>query len=301
MSSDVKKEYLPFYYSDLDAVARHLELMAAKGWMLKSFGNTCEYEPCEPLIARFNVVLCPAKDADSPNIKPEAREFIELCEDSGWKFIDHRGPAYAFFTADETIPNIVTDEAERIEAVRRAGGRSRFLSIANIGINALQFLLRLTDALTEKDPVSRGLSIALAAFFGIAVILLAVGLITSLTSEKRWVDAANAAISAGRPIPRSDDGVLRCRKAYSVTFIIAIAAATALLIAYAMRTMSPEGRSFLAAMLTAAIPLAFIPRLFKKKRSPAAKTFIIIGLVLGYLLLTFILVLVFGAAFGAFR
>ena len=120
-------------------------------------------------------------------------------------------------------------------------------------------------------------------------------------SEKRWVDAANAAISAGKPIPRSDDGVLRRRKAYSVTFIIAIAAATALLIAYAMRTMSPEGRSFLAAMLTAALPLAFIPRLFKKKRSPAAKTFIIIGLVLGYLLLTFILVLIFGAAFGAFQ
>lgn len=301
MSKDVKKEFLPFYYSDLDAVARHLEMMAAKGWMLKSFDNTCEYEPCEPLIARFNVVLCPAKGADSTDIKPEAREFIELCEDSGWKFIDHRGPAYAFFTTDEMIPNIVTDESERIEAVRKAGGRIRSLSMANIGINTAQFLLRLMNALTEKDPVSRGLSIALTVFFGLGVILLAVGFITLLTSEKRWVDAANAAISAGRRIPRSDDGVLRRRRAYSVTFIATIAAATALLIAYAMRTMSPEGRSFLSAMLIAAIPLAFIPRLFKKKRDPAAKTLIIIGLVLGYLLLTFILLLIMSAVFGVFQ
>ena len=293
------KEFLPFYLSDLDAVARHFEEKAAEGLMLKSFSNTCEYEPCEPSKLRFNVVLCPVKDADSPNIKPEAREFIELCEDSGWKFIDHRGPAYAFFTADETIPNIITDGMERVTAVENAEKRdlpTTFLVGLFAGIQILIYAQR-----ASYPGEDRVWSICMAAFFAVELILHVFVVILRRWNGRRWREKAIKAIEAGEPIPPSDGKVLIKRRVTAVIGMSVLAAAVLALLASAFISASPEARSFLAAMTIAAIPLAFIPRLFKKKRSPAAKTFIIIGLVLGYLLLTFILVLIFGAAFGAFQ
>lgn len=293
------KEFLPFYLSDLDAVARHFEEKAAEGLMLKSFSNTCEYEPCEPIKLRFNVVLCPAKDADSPQIKPEARDFIELCEDSGWKFIDHRGPAYAFFTADETIPNIITDGMERVTAVENAEKRDLPTAFLVGMLAGIQILINAQRAFYPGEDRVR--SICMAAFFAVELILHVFVVILRRWNGRRWREKAIKAIEAGEPIPPSDGKVLIKRRVTAVIGMSVLAAAVLALLASAFISSSPEGRSFLAAMLTAAIPLAFIPRLFKKKRSPAAKTFIIIGLVLGYLLLTFILVLLFGAAFGAFQ
>lgn len=72
------KEFLPFYLTDLDAVARHFEEKAAEGLMLKSFSNTSEYEPCEPKKLRFNVVLCPVKGSENEKINDGSRDFIGL-------------------------------------------------------------------------------------------------------------------------------------------------------------------------------------------------------------------------------
>lgn len=293
------KEFLPFYLSDLDAVARHFEEKAAEGLMLKSFSNTCEYEPCEPIKLRFNAVLCPVNGSDNVKINDDSRDFIGLCEEAGWRFVDHRGSVYVFCCRGGEIPDIMTDGMERVTAVENAEKRDLLTTFLVGMLAGIQILIYAQRAFYPgEDRVG---NICMAAFFAVELILLVFVVILKRRNGRRWREKAIKAIEAGEPIPPSDGKVLIKRRVTAVLCMIVLAAAVLALLASAFISSSPEGRSFLAAMLTAAIPLAFIPRLFRKKRSPAAKTFIIIGLVLGYLLLTFILVLIFGAAFGAFQ
>ena len=300
MSRDTKKEFLPFDYTDLDAVARHFEEKAKEGWMLKSFDNTVVYERCEPKELRFNVSLCPIKGSEDTNISKESQGFIDFCEETGWRFIDHRGGAYAFCTEDENLPDILTDERERVEAVRKAGSRRTFISFIFGGVALSQLLIRLISAMTETDTRLRNMQIAIAIFFGAAVLLLAAGIYISIKRTGKWLSEANAAIEEGRPIPASEDNVLRQRKVFAIAAFSVLGAITLALLAYALFTLSPDMRCFLSAMLLAAIPLAFVPRIFRKKRSKAAKAAIIIALIIGYIFLTLVIFGILGEIFQVF-
>ena len=301
MSKSVKKEFLPFYFSDLDAVARHFEKKAAEGWMLESFGNTCKYTAAEPKKLRFNVILCPIKGSDNTEINAEARGFIEFCGEAGWNFVDHRGAVYAFCSEDEQIPDIVTDGKEQIESVKRIGKRNLGMSVFLLGLNITQLVLRLINALTETDPIVKNLNIVLAIFFAAAVILLLTALAVERSGEKKWTENARAALEAGKPIPPSDENVLRSRKIVSLTMLFAVAAAALGLLAYALATVSPAARCFLISSLIAALPFAALPTILKEKRPKAVNAIIVIGFVLGCLLLALMLFAVLGSAFNAFE
>ena len=300
MSIDTKKEFLPFDYTDLDAVARHFEEKAEEGWMLKIFDNTVVYERCEPKELRFNVALCPIKGSENTNISKESQGFIDFCEETGWDFVDHRGGAYAFCTDDKSLPDIVTDERERIEAVRKAGSRRRLISSAFGGLTLSQLLIRVISAFTETDIQVKNAQIAIAIFFGAALILLAAGIYLSEKRVGRWIGEANAAIEEGWPIPESDENVLRQRKTFAIVAFALLASITLALLTYALFTISPDARCFMSAMLLAAIPLAFVPRIFRKKRSKAAKAAIIIALIIGYIFLMLVIFGILGEIFQVF-
>lgn len=118
--STMKKRFY-FDYTDLDAVRVFLEQKSREGWMVRSItGCRFEFTACEPRTRRINVEILPT--ADRSDCAPDGRtlEYLELCREAGWQDVAHAGPLYVFATEDPTIPDVVTDPAERIAAVKKS-------------------------------------------------------------------------------------------------------------------------------------------------------------------------------------
>ena len=294
-----KKEFLPFYLTDLDAVARHFEEKAAEGWMLKSFLNTCEYEPCEPKHVRFNVVQCPVKGSDNAKISEASREFIDLCEESGWRFIDHRGAVYAFCCENDDVPDIITDELQRVEAVEKAGRNNTlftFLIGFLIGAQIYSYIRRAVDPGDD-----RMMSIGIALFFALMLILLFCGMYINRINERKWREKAIDAIEAGEPIPPSEGNVLKKRRITAVIFIVILIAAALGLLANALIFSNPAARCYLLSALAAAVPFALIfNKLIKRKKAGKRITIAFIGAIIGWIVLQLILFAILGSVFHAF-
>ncbi len=298
MSKDIKKEFLPFGFSELDAVSRRFEERAAEGWMLKTLDTTCIYERTLPRALRFNVVLCPTAEAGSNNISEKSHEFIRLCEDAGWSFVDHRGAAYAFFTDSEGAPEIETDDLERVNAVRKAGMQNRTLMTLPLALNGFNALVQLFAVIDTRGNVLR---IALFAFLLLALLISLAGILADRKRENEWCERALESISTGEPIPRSGEEDLKARRRIAVLGISSVIFLTLALIAVMwIKGDAPIRASLIAAVLTA-IPVALLaPGLARKERSKG-KTALTVLLVLGAVILFVVLFAIFGSVLHAFE
>ncbi len=300
-NSTKTREFLPHQFTDLEAVARHFEQKAAQGLMLVSMGGfACEYVECEPQSLRFEVVLCPAKGSDGSGINAACREFIDLCEEAGWRFIDHRGAEYAFCTADAGAAHIVTDGRERVEAVRTSGRRSRILQIPIaliMVLNCLSFFWQATEGESINIPW-----LAFCIFYAALVICYIAVLIRNAAEEGAWRKNALAAIERGEPIPAPQKGVLRRRKIVIIAFFCMLGALVLGLLAVSFGTMGAAGRSMLLSEAVLAAPLAIlIRRLVLKKRAGGSIGWQTALLVVGSVISLFILFAVFGSLLHAFE
>lgn len=293
------KEFLPFYLTDLDAVARHFEEKAAEGLMLKSFSNTCEYEPCEPKKLRFNVVLCPVKGSENEKINDGSRDFIGLCEEAGWRFVDHRGSVYVFCCENEDVPDIMTDEMERVEAVENAGKRNLLTTLLFGLLTGVQIYLYSNRAFDPGED--RVKSICFAGFFAVELILFVCTMILSRRNERRWREQAIKAIEAGEPIPPSDGNVLKKRKVTAVIFMAVLAAAILALLASAFISAPADTRCYLAALLVSCVPFVFaLKAIAKRKRAGKRIVLPTIGAILGWVVLQIVLFAILGEIFHVF-
>ena len=87
-----KRELNLYAFYDHTGLERHLEKMAANGWMLESVGTyALRYRRCEPKKLRFAVVYYPKTDSfcpDEPN--HENLTFWDYCAGAGWQIVTQR-------------------------------------------------------------------------------------------------------------------------------------------------------------------------------------------------------------------
>lgn len=187
-------QYFSFY--DLDSMARHLERMAAKGWMLEkmtTFG--WHYRRMEPKRLRFAVTYQDTFSVFDPEDSNGQMEYQDLCRQSGWEVAASNGPLQAFYTEDEDAPPIETDPQLFLETVERLARKTRFASIVVVLMALFNFWVLIGSILhnpihllASPSSLASGLCWTLVALYGI----------TDLLTYVRWHRRAKAAAAVGQ-------------------------------------------------------------------------------------------------------
>ncbi|MBR5534450.1 MAG: DUF2812 domain-containing protein [Ruminiclostridium sp.] len=116
-------EIISFY--DHTGVARHLEEMAAKGWLLEKISNGlwC-YRKIEPAAIRFAVTYFPKASDFDPKPSESQQTFVDYCAQSGWKLAGLSAQMQVFYNEGPNPVPIETDPVLQVENIHRAMKRN---------------------------------------------------------------------------------------------------------------------------------------------------------------------------------
>lgn len=109
-----KKKYIRklFWAEPYDGglIQEYLEEMAAQGLMLaKAQGGIYFFEKCQPKKVRFQVDYFDKASIFDTSLEKKTQQYVDFCEECGWHHLYSAGKMQIFYTEDETIPNIETD------------------------------------------------------------------------------------------------------------------------------------------------------------------------------------------------
>lgn len=101
---------------------RQLEQMARKGWKLEQCGGFLgwKFRRIEPMELQYKVVYFPEASEFDPAPGDRQAEFIELCEQSGWEYIDHSAQMLIFCSRVPDPMPIETDAMVQVETIHKA-------------------------------------------------------------------------------------------------------------------------------------------------------------------------------------
>ena len=133
-----RMEFFAFY--DDQGIARHLERMAQKGWMIERINNYFwTYRRIEPQRLRFAVTYFPEASDFNPGPTENQQTFLEYCESAGWQFAAQWCQMQIFYNENPAAVPLETDEFSRLQNIHRCM-RKNFLP-GNIVILILMGIL----------------------------------------------------------------------------------------------------------------------------------------------------------------
>lgn len=144
MSREKKRQMIWHQVDDSEAIARHLEKMARKGWQLEKVDNLfytyCKSEPAE---VRYTVTFFPDASYFDPGLIEGQETYAEYCAAAGWELAASYGPIQYFRTANPSPPPIETDETIKLQTIRRTMRKSFIPSYAVMLLLPIIILVRL--------------------------------------------------------------------------------------------------------------------------------------------------------------
>lgn len=133
-----RMEFFAFY--DDQGIARHLERMAQKGWLIERINNYFwTYRKIEPQRLRFAVTYFPEASDFNPGPTENQQTFLEYCESAGWQFAAQWCQMQIFYSENPAAVPLETDEFSRLQNIHRCM-RKNFLP-GNIVILILMGIL----------------------------------------------------------------------------------------------------------------------------------------------------------------
>ena len=132
MSRDTKKELLWYQpVGDTEAMARHLEKMAERGWLLEGADNWwLRYRRGEPAELHYAVAFFPeATIFDAAPVEGQ-ETYYDYCRAAGWEYVCSYGSVQYFRNPRPDPVPIETDEALKLKALRRVMLRTMVLTSA---------------------------------------------------------------------------------------------------------------------------------------------------------------------------
>lgn len=129
-----------------EAMARYLEKMAARGWMLDNTGNSIwRFRRIEPRRLTFEVVFFPDASGFDPGPTPALSDMAEYCVKDGWTLLAQWGQAQVFMNEREDPTPIETDPVIQVRTVHRAMKRSTLPAwLVLLGVILFQLWMKLT-------------------------------------------------------------------------------------------------------------------------------------------------------------
>ena len=179
-----------------EEMARYLEEMAAKGWLLDKAGNTLwRFRRVPPQKLRFEVVFFP----DASGFDPGPTEGLRVMEDysarDGWRLLAQWGQAQFFVNDREDPVPMETDPVVQVETLRKAMRRTMLPAhFLLLGVILFQLWTQLSQL--WKDPVdffSSSFYLGMIPFW--LLLLAAQG--CEIGSYFRWVRRARQAAEDG--------------------------------------------------------------------------------------------------------
>ena len=133
-----RMEFFAFY--DDQGIARHLEWMAQKGWLIERINNYFwTYRKAQPQQLRFAVTYFPEASDFNPGPTENQQTFLEYCESAGWQFAAQWCQMQIFYNENPAAVPLETDEFSRLQNIHRCM-RKNFLP-GNIVILILMGIL----------------------------------------------------------------------------------------------------------------------------------------------------------------
>ncbi len=111
--------YLPY---ECTAVEEYLELMAEKGWLLKSVkGSLFKFTKTKPRKIKYSVDVLDKVSIYDHKDTDIALEYREYCQAAGWTYVCQTGKIQIFYTEEDSKTiSIHTDEREKFKSVFNA-------------------------------------------------------------------------------------------------------------------------------------------------------------------------------------
>ena len=147
-----RMEFFAFY--DDQGIARHLERMAQKGWMIERINNYFwTYRRIELQRLRFAVTYFPEASDFNPGPTENQQTFLEYCESAGWQFAAQWCQMQIFYNENPAAVPLETDEFSRLQNIHRCM-RKNFLP-GNIAVMILMTILLLLQMVSvPRDLLS---------------------------------------------------------------------------------------------------------------------------------------------------
>lgn len=202
-----KRKLERFSFYDRTGMQRHLEEMAAKGWVLERMGNLWwVYRRQEPEKVHVTVSYHSKGSRYDPEMGQEQEEKVELCQHSGWKLVAANAQIQVFYNWEEDPIPMETDPETEVAAMHRVAKRTylplwgTWLAIAllYLGIFTTQWLRNPVKTLADTSILLRGI-------LGVLILLWAC---VEVVGYLRWYGKAKKLARQGRFLDTSGAGVV---------------------------------------------------------------------------------------------
>ncbi len=118
---DIKKKVEFFTFYDKTGIEKHLEQMAAEGWLLEKISAfRWTYRRIEPKKIHFSVSYYATVTDFEPEPTEEQQAFNDFCEHSGWKLATQTVQMQVFYNENENPVPIETDPVLEVENIHRS-------------------------------------------------------------------------------------------------------------------------------------------------------------------------------------
>ena len=169
-----KRQLNLYTFMDFPAMERHLEKMAARGWMIdKAESAIWRYRRIEPRKLHFTVTFFPKASAYDPGPSEAQRTMWDFAEQSGWKLAAQAAQWQFFYNEEDDPVPMETDAAVQVENIRRTARRGMIPQHGILMVLAvLQLLLQFSQFRRNPLDFLTGSSGMMAVVCWLTVIFL---------------------------------------------------------------------------------------------------------------------------------
>ena len=120
-----KRRVEPLSFYDYVGISRHLEKMAAKGWMLEKITNLgWVYRRIEPKQLHFTVSYYSKASEFDPEPTEDQKTFYDFCAHTGWQLACTSAQLQIFYNERENPTPIETDAKLEVQAIHASAKKS---------------------------------------------------------------------------------------------------------------------------------------------------------------------------------
>ena len=189
---DTKRRLELFSFYDHTGIQRHLEAMAAKGWMLETIGDYgWIYRRSAPKKLHYAVVYFPKASEFDAGLAEGQDVLQDYCAEAGWRPVAKRAQMQVYCSeADDPVP-METDAVTQVRTIHRAMKKNFLIGQAMFLLLAL-FQLGLFLRKLRTDPIdllSSSSNLFTAVCWGMVMLLC----LTELGAYFLWYRRAKAA------------------------------------------------------------------------------------------------------------
>ena len=243
-----------FSFYDRTGLERHLQDMAARGWLLEGIGQFLwTYRRTEPRTLTFSVCYFPKASAFDPGPSEEQETFYDFCAHTGWALAASSAQLQVFYNARQDPTPIETDPVLEVDAIhrsmRRSGLPAQLALMAVALLNGALFVYRLL-----LDPIGV-LASKSGLFTGLCWVLMLLAAGMEVVSYLLW---------HRRAVSAAEEGVFLESKSHRKFQIATLAAVTAGLIWYLLSIAVSGNRMMM--VIAAMMFLIYLPGVFLATR-----------------------------------